>query len=191
MTGLYFFTSLWEGGPRSGGGGITPVRFAVMTIYSEMIFLITASVKTSRTKIIGTLCIILAVIIGLILFFGGKGASDAAEAVSRRVADNEERREYLASKGVETAPEPSSIEDILLPAEMDETLMKYNEMQLGSGFDISPYLGKTVRKYVYPVEGTEETFATLYIYKENIIAADIASHIEGWQKAVDGGENIG
>ncbi|MBQ7875216.1 MAG: DUF4830 domain-containing protein [Oscillospiraceae bacterium] len=153
--------------------------------------MITASVKTSRTKIIGTLCIILAVIIGLILFFGGKGASDAAEAVSRRVADNEERREYLASKGVETAPEPSSIEDILLPAEMDETLMKYNEMQLGSGFDISPYLGKTVRKYVYPVEGTEETFATLYIYKENIIAADIASHIEGWQKAVDGGENIG
>ena len=134
---------------------------------------------------------ILAAIIAAILFFGAKGTSDAAESVSRRVLDNNERREYLASKGFETADEPSSVEEVLLPAEMDEVLSEYNEIQLSSGFDLSPYLGKTVKKYVYPIEGEAETFATLYIYNERIIAADIASHTEGWQKAVDGGANIG
>lgn len=153
--------------------------------------MITASVKTSRTKIIGILCIILAVIIAVILFFGGNAAGDTAESVSRRVTDNEQRREYLASKGLETAGEPSSVEDIVLPAEMDEVLSEYNEMQKTAGFDLSPYLGKTVKKYVYPLSREPETFATLYIYDNRIIAADIASHTEGWQKAVDGGGNIG
>ena len=153
--------------------------------------MITASVKTSKSKIIGTLCVILAAIIALILFFGGSGGGNAAESISRRVTDNEERREYLAFCGLVAAEEPSSVQEVVLPAEMDELLSEYNELQLGAGFDLSPYLGKKVKKYVYPVEGAEETYATLYIYEERIIAADVASHTEGWQRAIDCGENIG
>lgn len=156
-----------------------------------MIFLLTASVKTTKTKMIGTLCIILALIIAVILFFGGNGSSEAAESISRRASDNKERLDYLTAKGFEAASEPSAVEEVLLPEEMDEILSEYNEIQLESGFDLSPYLGKKVKKYVYPIDSEEETFATLYIYEEKIIAADIASHTEGWQRPIDGGEKFG
>lgn len=153
--------------------------------------MITASVKTTRTKIMGTLCVILAGMIALILFFGGAEAPRAAESISRRAANNEERKEYLSLRGFKTAAEPSLIEDVLLPEEMDEILAEYNESQMDFGFDLSPFLGKTVKKYVYPIEGEEETFATLYVYEEKIIAADIASHIDGWQRPIDGSPNMG
>ena len=140
---------------------------------------------------IGTLCIILALIIAVILFFGGNCSSEATESISRRASDNKGRLDYLAAKGFKTALEPSVVEEVLLPEEMDEILSEYNEIQLESGFDLSPYLGKKVKKYVYPIDSEEETFATLYIYEEKIIAADIASHTEGWQRPIDGGEKFG
>lgn len=147
--------------------------------------MITASVKTSRTKIIGTLCIILAAVISIILFFGGREPENAAESISRRVTNNEERMEYLASKGIEVAGEPLASGGVLLP-EDDEFFLKYCEQQKDAGFDIYPYLGKKVLRYIYPVTGEEETYVTLYISGEKIIAADIASYTDGWQKAVDG-----
>ena len=153
--------------------------------------MLTASIKTSRTKILGTACVILAAIIAVILFLGAESAGNTAESISRRVTDNGERIEYIASKGFKTAEEPSSVEDVLLPEEFDEILLEYNEIQKQGGFDLLPYLGKTVKKYVYPIEGTEETFATLYVYENMIIAGDIASHTEGWQRPIDGGKNMG
>ena len=101
--------------------------------------MITASVKTSRTKIIGTLCIVLAAIISIILFFGGREAENAAESISHRVTNNEQRKEYLLSKGLETAAEPSSVESIVLPKD-DAVYEKYCELQKSAGFDMSPYL---------------------------------------------------
>ena len=116
---------------------------------------------------------------------------NAAESISLRVTNNGERMEYIASKGFKTALEPSAVDEVVLPKEMDEVLSEYNEIQLESGFDISPYLGKTVKRYVYPIEGREEVFATLYVYEDKIIAADIASHKGGWQRAIDGKGNMG
>ena len=153
--------------------------------------MLTASVKTTKTKLLGTVCIVLAAIIAVILFFGEKNAGNATESISRRVTNNEERIEYIASKGVKTAGEPFSVEEVLLPEEPDEILLQYNEIQKNSGFDFSPYYGKTVKKYVYPLLEETETFVTLYVFEEKIIAADIASHTEGWQRPIDGKENMG
>ncbi len=152
--------------------------------------MLTASVKTSKTKILGTICIILAIIIAAILFFCSGESESATESISMRVTNNDERVEYIASKGLKTASEPYTVEEILLPEEMDEILSEYNEIQKDSGFDISKYLGKTVKKYVYPMENEEETYVTLYIFEERIIAADVSSHIDGWQRAIDSKENV-
>ncbi|MGN0628151.1 MAG: DUF4830 domain-containing protein [Oscillospiraceae bacterium] len=155
-----------------------------------MIFLITASVKTTKMKVMGALCVILAVIIALILFFfGGNGPEPSEEAVSRHVTDNSSRRDFIASMGWKTAEEPSSVVEVQLPAEFDEVLTKYNELQLASGMDLTPYLGKTVTKYSYKVEnfpGSGEVYATLYVYDGTVIAADIASHTDSWQRSIDG-----
>ena len=36
-----------------------------------------------------------------------------------------------------------------------------------------------------------DPFFNLYVFEEKIIAADIASHTEGWQRTIDGKENMG
>lgn len=153
--------------------------------------MITASVKTTKTKILGTVCIVLAAIIAVILFASGEKAADAAESISLRVLNNEERTAYIASKGFKTAEEPSKVEEIVFSEEPDEVFLQYIEMQKNSGFDLLPYLGKTVKRYVYPLEDETETFVTLYVFENKIIAADVASHTEGWQRPIDGGENMG
>ena len=151
--------------------------------------MITASVKTTKTKLIGILCIILAFVIAFILFFGNKSPEKVAESISLHVADNEERKGYLLLKGIETAPEPISVQEVLLPKD-DAIFEKYCKMQKEAGFDLSSYLGKKVIKYVYEVLNEDEVYATLYVYDNVIIATDIASHTEGWQKPVDGKQNI-
>ena len=110
--------------------------------------MITASVKTTKTKILGTICVVLAVIIALIFLFGEKNAGNATESISLRVVNNEERIGYIASKGLKTAEEPSSVEEVALPEDPDDILSEYSEMQKNSGFDLSPYFGKKVKKYV-------------------------------------------
>lgn len=152
--------------------------------------MLTASVKTTKTKLVGTLCIILAAVIAVILFFGGKSSEKAAESISLRVTNNEERKNYLSQKGLETAKEPCFVKEVILPKD-DAVFEEYCVMQKEAGFDLSLYLGKKVMKYVYPVLGEEEVYATVYVYDNRIIAADISSHIEGWQKAVDGKQNFG
>ena len=153
--------------------------------------MLTASIKTTKTKILGTVCVILAAIIAAILFFVGGSGENAAESISLRVTNNGERMEYIASKGFKTAGEPSLVEEILLPEEFDEILSEYNELIKKSGFDLSPYYGKTVKKYVYPVAEKEETFVTLFVFEEKIIGADVASHIEGWQRTIDDAGELG
>lgn len=157
--------------------------------------MLTASVKTTKTKVLGTLCVILAVIIALILFFFGGNAPEASsEAVSRHVTDNLSRREFIASRGWETEEEPSSVAEVSLPQEFDDVLTGYNELQLASGMDLTPYLGKTVMKYSYRVTnfpGSGEVYATLYVYDGTVVAADIASHTDYWQKSIDGKQNLG
>lgn len=138
----------------------------------------------------GTLCVILAAIIAAILFiFGGNAPGPSEETVSRHVTDNSARRSFIASMGWETAEEPSSVAEVQLPSELDEVLTKYNELQLASGMDLTPYLGKAVTKYSYKVKnfpGSGEVYATLYVYDGTVIAADIASHTDSWQRSIDG-----
>lgn len=153
--------------------------------------MITASVKTTKTKILGTICIILAFVVAIVLFFSGEKAENAAESISLHVTNNEERVGYIASKGLKTVVEPYSVEEVLLPEEPDEILLKYNELQKNSGFDLSPYYGKMVKKYVYPVAEKNETFVTLFVFEEKIIGADVASHIEGWQRPIDDAKELG
>ena len=155
--------------------------------------LVTATVKTTKTKAIGVISIVLAAVIGVILFcFGGKGGDEIEEAVSRHVTDNDSRRSFMESMGWETEDEPESVSEIFIPDEFDEILEKYNEIQIQSGFDLSPYLGKTVKKYVYKVMNygdEDEIYAALYVYNDTVIAADISSYKDSWQRSIDETEN--
>lgn len=150
--------------------------------------MITASFKTTRARAVGMCCVILSVIIAVILFvFGGK-ESPSQEALSRRVTDNKSRREFISSFGWNPDEEPSAVEEVMIPREFDPVLEKYNEIQKQAGMDLTPYLGKTVKKYSYAVSDYPdgEAFATIYVYEGTVIAADVSSHITGEQSGIDG-----
>lgn len=152
--------------------------------------MMTATFKTTKARALGAACIVLAVIIAAILFiFGGKEEQSAQTALSRRVTDNKSRVEFISSFGWKAEEEPSEVGEVLIPQEFDDVLTKYNELQKAAGMDLTPYLGKTVKKYTYAISDYPdggEAFATIYVYEGVVIAADVSSHTGGGQSGIDG-----
>ena len=155
--------------------------------------MLTASVKTTKKRLLSVLCVILAFVVAILLFFFGGKELPTEEALSRSVKNNGERLSFLSSYGFSVEEEPETVTEIFLPDEMDAVLEGYNALQKPLGLDLTPYLGKTVKRYSYRVNGQdegEETFVTLYVYNDLIIAADVSSHTEHWQRAIDNPGNL-
>ena len=58
------------------------------------------------------------------------------------------------------------------------SLLNYNEnFYLSQGYDLTPYAGKTVMRYVYRITNypgaTEPVYATLLVYRNEIIGGDV------------------
>lgn len=152
--------------------------------------MMTATFKTTKARALSAACIVLAVIIGVLLFiFGGAERQPAQAALSRRVTDNKSRVEFISSFGWKPEEEPHSVGEVVVPAEFDSVLTEYNELQKAAGMDLTPYLGKTVKKYTYAISDYPdggEAFATIYVYEGTVIAADVSSHTGGGQNSIDG-----
>ena len=54
---------------------------------------------------------------------------------------------------------------------------RYNALQKSQGYDLSEYAGKKVMRYVYKINNypgaTEPVYATLLVYKNQIIGGDV------------------
>ena len=123
------------------------------------------------------LVITAALLIGLVILAGSFYQAESF-AKNGEFTDNESRLAYLAEFGWECEETPLSEEEILLPAEFDETLNRYNILQRQQGFDLSDYAGLYVMQYRYRVTnypGSKNVEATLYLYENLIIGADIHS----------------
>ena len=66
---------------------------------------------------------------------------------------------------------------------MSEVFERYNKLQKSQGCDLSTYAGKNVMRYVYKVENfpnaTEPVYATVLVYKSQIIGGDITDTAAG------------
>ena len=94
------------------------------------------------------------------------------------VTTREGRVEYLAAQGWTVDPKTETAQEITLPREIDGVLSDYNDLQRRQGFDLRPYcgLGCTVYSYIVTDYGGDDTvLATVYLYKNRIIAGDIHS----------------
>ena len=122
--------------------------------------------------------IILGILAGLIagalwLLGGGEDVSTAGPSV----ATNEGRVEFLKSFGWEVAPSPAESSQVKIPKESTEIFDRYNNLQKSQGYDLTRYAGKHVMRFVYKVTNcpgaTEPVYATLLIYKNQVIGGDI------------------
>lgn len=132
--------------------------------------------KVDLKKIALILGAVAAVILGLILLLGGDHTQTTA---ATPVSNNEQRVKFLENLGWEVATSPAESGQVRIPETMTEVFERYNKLQKQQGYDLSTYAGKNVMRYVYKVENfpnaTEPVYATVLVYKSQIIGGDITN----------------
>lgn len=133
--------------------------------------------KVDIKKILIALAAAAGVIIALILLLGGGGSSQPTGAPS--VAGNEGRVLFLENLGWQVSASPVESGQVRIPQEQNEVFSRYNDLQKSAQYDLSQYAGKTVMRYVYKVNNfpgaTEPVYATLLVYKDQVIGGDITN----------------
>jgi hypothetical protein len=130
--------------------------------------------RVDLKKILLILGAIAALILGAIWMFGGdEDVTTAAPAVST----NDGRVEFLKSFGWEVAASPVESSQVKIPKETSEVFDRYNRLQQSQGYDLTQFAGKNVMRFVYKITNypgaTEPVYATLLVYKNQVIGGDI------------------
>lgn len=115
-----------------------------------------------------------AIVIALLLLLG-RGPGE--ETTVPQLLTNEDRVAYLQSMGWEVSAEPVETLQFLLPQELAEPYLTYNELQTAQGFDLRRCCGKQVARYTYTVSNypgrPDGVQANLYICEGQPAAGDI------------------
>ena len=130
--------------------------------------------KVDFKKILIALAAAAGVILALILLLGGRSSAPTG---APSAAANEGRVAFLQNLGWEVSASPVESGQVRIPKEQKPVFSRYNDLQKSAGYDLSQYADKTVMRYVYKVNNypgaTEPVYATLLVYKEQIIGGDI------------------
>ena len=130
--------------------------------------------KVDKKKIIMILAAVLVAVVGLVMLLGG---GDSSPTVSTGVANNDARVAFLKEFGWDVTTSPVESGQVRIPSESNEVFDRYNELQKSQGYDLSKFAGKTVMRYVYKINNypgaKEPVYATLLIYKNQVIGGDV------------------
>lgn len=134
----------------------------------------TAKLNKKKAAIIFS-AVVLA-IAAIIMLLNGDNTS---ATVSGAVSDNDARVAFLKSFGWDVVTSPVESGQVKIPKESSQIFERYNSLQKSQGYDLSQYAGKTVMRYVYQVknfpDATEPVYATILVYKNQIIGGDITN----------------
>ena len=129
--------------------------------------------KVDKKKIAIILAAAVLLIAGILMLAGGGRSQSTAAAVG----SNDARVAFLKNFGWEVAASPTESSQVKIPSEPSEVFDRYNALQKSQGYDLSAFAGKTVMRYVYKVNNypgaTEPVYATLLVYKNQIIGGDV------------------
>ena len=132
--------------------------------------------KVDMKKVMLGLAAVAALILSLILLLGG---GDAAETAAPAVSDNDSRVQFLKDFGWDVTTSPVESSQVRIPEESSQVFDRYNALQKSQGYDLSKFAGKKVMRYVYKINNypgaTEPVYATLLVYKNEIIGGDITN----------------
>ena len=130
--------------------------------------------KVNKKKIALIAAAVVALVVGLIVLFGG---DDATPTSTTSVSNNDARVAFLKSFGWEVSTSPTESSQVRIPSETSDIFDRYNALQKSQGYDLTQYAGKTVMRYVYQIHNypgaTEPVYATLLVYKNQIIGGDV------------------
>lgn len=109
----------------------------------------------------------------------GFGRNALSVSVPLSTNDDTGRCSFLAQYGWEVTTVPEEVCEICIPGTFDQVYETYNDLQLSQGFDLTPYRGKTVKRYTYIVNNypqpVKNVRANLLLYDGKIIGGDICT----------------
>jgi len=120
------------------------------------------------------LVVFLGVILALVVMLAGRHNQTEQTA---KLSTNENRVEFLQSYGWEVNSEPMETLQFLLPKELPEPYVTYNELQKQQGFDLTACCGKQVERYTYAVtkypDRPDGIQVNLYVCNGSAVAGDV------------------
>lgn len=132
--------------------------------------------KIDLKKVLSVVGIIAAVIVAIVVLFGG---SDSAATATTGVSNNDARVQFLKDFGWDVAASPVESSQVRIPEATTEVFDRYNLLQKSQGYDLTAYAGKTVMRFVYKINNypasTEPVYATVLIYKNQVIGGDVTN----------------
>lgn len=137
----------------------------------------TARVDKKKILIaVGALILAIGVLMGIV--GGNEAPSTPTAAATEPAADsNDDRVKFLTDLGWEVSAAPTETMQVRIPSQTSELYERYNQLQKSQGYDLSQYAGKTVTRYVYQIHNypgaTEPVYATVLVYRDQIIGGDI------------------
>ena len=138
------------------------------------------SAKLSKRKILAGLLAAAGVITLLVvLLTASEEPAVPSEPTANSTLDgatNEERVAFLQSFGWQVSETPTETQEVRIPEEFNEVFTRYNQLQQAQGYDLAPYAGKVVKRYVYQISNHPngaDYYATVLIHKNQIIGGDI------------------
>ena len=133
--------------------------------------------KVDFKKIMLGLAAVAALVLALILLVGGEQQPETAQTAAPAASSNDGRVKFLTDFGWDVTTSPVESSQVKIPEETSEVFDRYNTLQKAQGYDLSKFAGKTVMRYVYKVNNypssTEPVYATLLVYKNQVIGGDI------------------
>ncbi len=140
--------------------------------------MVVMTAKVNKKKIAIVAVAVVALIVLICVLAGGKDSKVPTEQPTS-ISTNDGRVKFLSDFGWEVTPAPVETQQVKIPAETTEVYDRYNALQMSQGFDLTQYAGKTATRYVYEIrnypEATDPVYATLLIYKDQVIGGDITN----------------
>ena len=132
--------------------------------------------KVDLKKIMLGLAAAAALVLALILLLGG---GESTETAAPALSSNDGRVKFLTDFGWEVTTSPVESSQVKIPEQTTEVFDRYNALQKAQGYDLSQYAGKKVMRYVYKINNypgaTEPVYATLLVYKNQVIGGDVTN----------------
>lgn len=108
-----------------------------------------------------------------------KEAATSTAPDSKGVRSNQDRLDYLSAYGWTVLEEAVATQELVIPAEMDESYDQYLTVQQEQGFHLDKYAGKRVKRYTYEItnypSGETGVLANLLIYKNTVVGGEVLS----------------
>ena len=137
--------------------------------------MIVMTAKVDFKKILLGLADVAALILAIVLLVGE--GNTATQTAAPALSSNDGRVKFLTDFGWDVTTTPTESSQVKIPTESTEVFDRYNALQKSQGYDLSKFAGKNVMRYVYKINNypgaTEPVYATLLVYKNQVIGGDI------------------